>query len=293
MLVFLYRNPGHYQIFIGAFNLVSKNKFTKLNIKQKIYKLTSSIRECEKSLTAQGKTDTSDLDSYLKFLKEEEDHPKIKKALEIIQKHFLEINPGTPKTLIIKAYNLCFHELLDLLGEPIKEEYYEQNKVKFFDNKTEKKTFDTVAILDNIRSPFNVGSIFRTSDCLGIKELALCGITPHPPSAKIDRTSMGTNNIVEWKYFPDTQKAINFYREEGYKILGVETVENSTPVFDVDNFEKTALVFGNEEFGITEDILILCGGFIEIPLMGVKNSMNVANAFSIIGYEVMKKGLKS
>jgi len=270
--------------------MISKQKFTGLNIKQKIYKITSTIRECEKQASEKGIFDTENLNSYIKFMKEE-NHPKITKTLEIIEKHLSKIKDGDSISVKIKAYNLCFHELLDLLEKPVKEEYFENTKVKIFDRKNEKRIFDTVMILDNIRSPFNVGSMFRTSDCLGIKELALCGITPKPPQPKIDRTSMNTVDIVSWRYFQETEDAIKFYKNEGYEIYAVETATNSVPLFEIGNFDKKVLIFGNEEFGITEEIISLCNKVIEIPLMGIKNSMNVSNAFAIVSYEIMKKGI--
>lgn len=269
--------------------MIAQNKFIHLNIKQKIYKIAETIRSMEQKLKTDTTTNTPDfsvLDTYLSYIERDKNNRKINRTFEIINNYLIDRDNIIGNTNLVKQLNFCFHDLLALINESIGEKFY---KVKQFDNGGETIRFPTAAILDNIRSPFNVGNIFRSADSFGTGELALCGITPHPPSIKIDRTAMGTVDVMTWHYFEQTAQAIEFYRKRGYKIYAMETVEGATPFETITDFENTVFVFGNEEFGITEEMLALCDKVVEIGLVGSKNSINVANTFAVVAYKVMIK----
>jgi 23S rRNA (guanosine2251-2'-O)-methyltransferase len=269
--------------------MISKIKFGRLTVKQKIYKLTNAVREL--NFNDSGLSQTR-VNKYIEYMNLDDDE-LASKAVEICNKY---INPDNkPENTIspdiyIKNINFCFHELCSLIGRHQNEESFIDHRL--FDKKknmNERITSDTVIILDDIRSPFNIGSIFRSSECLGVREIALCGISPKPDSIKVKKTSMNTCDLVSWRYFGDTKTAINEYKLKGYEIYAVETLNKSIPVNEIILSGKNAFIFGNEEFGIAGEILNLCDGFIEIPMYGIKNSLNVANAFSIVAYEINKK----
>jgi tRNA G18 (ribose-2'-O)-methylase SpoU len=191
----------------------------------------------------------------------------------------------------IRELNLCFHSLSVLIGEVVNEDNYVNSRQQYFDRDCPSHRFEVAGILDNLRSPFNVGSIFRSADSLGCKELALCGITPRPDSTKMERTAMGSTEFIPWRYYQETRNAIAHYRSVGYRILAVEKLPGAVIYWNNPAWEHAAFVFGNEEFGMTEETAALCDSILEIPQMGVKNSMNVGNAFSVIMAEGMRQNL--
>ena len=137
-------------------------------------------------------------------------------------------------------------------------------------------------VLDNVRSAQNVGSIFRTSDAFLIEKIYLCGITPTPPSNEIRKSALGSTNSVEWIYKQETEEAINQLKQDGYHIVGVEQVENSSTL---DNFkikEPIALIFGHEVDGICQKIIDKCDDVIEIEQFGTKHSLNISVCAGIV-----------
>ena len=263
---------------------ITKQKFKKLNLKQKIYKIITEIRLAENNLKQNNDPDLTNLYRYLDFLKEENEHKKLLELFKILKKHeIFHFEDIANKKQRIKCLNFAFHDLLKLIQTEISEKFF---SVKIFD-RPQRTIFDVVAILDDIRSPFNVGSIFRTADAFGLKSLALCGITPKADSLKVQRVSMGTEKWIENKYYSFTKQALLKYRKLGYKIYAVETIKNAISLSKLNDFQKPAFIFGNEEFGITDDTLALADEIIEIPVFGKKNSINVANAFAIVMYHVI------
>uniref|UniRef100_UPI004049F756 RNA methyltransferase n=1 Tax=Ignavibacterium sp. TaxID=2651167 RepID=UPI004049F756 len=144
-------------------------------------------------------------------------------------------------------------------------------------------------ILNSIRSSYNVGSIFRTSDGAMIEKLYLCGYTPHPPKKEILKTALGATESVNWEYVKDPLAVINDLKSKGIKICALELTENSKPYYDLTkNDFPIALVVGNEISGISQDILDQCDLSIEIPQYGIKQSLNVAVAYGIAIFEMRK-----
>jgi len=150
-----------------------------------------------------------------------------------------------------------------------------------------------VIILDNIRSMHNVGSVFRTSDAFLVNSIVLCGFTPRPPHRDINKTALGATETVHWQYKNSTLEAVEDLKKEGYKIYGIEQVDNSIALedFSFDRKEKIAIVLGNEVEGVDEEILKLCDGSIEIPQFGTKHSLNVSVAAGIVIWELSKRYL--
>ena len=139
-------------------------------------------------------------------------------------------------------------------------------------------------VLDNVRSLYNVGSLFRTCDAFRVERVILCGITATPPNAEIHKTALGAEYSVEWEYTDDTLKAVNKLHDEGYVVLAVEQCEGSTMLTDfIPNYSrKYAVVLGNEVKGVRQDAIDICDGCLEIPQYGTKHSLNVSVTAGII-----------
>ncbi len=142
--------------------------------------------------------------------------------------------------------------------------------------------FPVVALLDNIRSAYNVGSMFRTAACAYILELGLCGITAHPPHPKLEKTALGCERLIPWKYFPSTVEGVEYYKRAGFKVVALEITKNSKPIQNLKPSDfPLALVVGNEVWGVEDDVLKVVDDVVEIPLYGEKESLNVAIAFGV------------
>ena len=152
-----------------------------------------------------------------------------------------------------------------------------------------------VVVLDHVRSLYNVGSVFRTSDAFLVKGICLCGITARPPHPEIHKTALGAEESVEWKYFERTQDAVKWLKEEGYTVLAIEQCEGSTMLQDFlpDKDKKYAVILGNEVKGVQQEVVDMCDGCIEIPQFGTKHSMNVSVTAGIIIWSIADRFLLS
>ena len=135
-----------------------------------------------------------------------------------------------------------------------------------------------VVVLDHVRSLYNVGSVFRTSDAFRVNEVILCGITAIPPHTEIHKTALGAEESVAWRYFKDTMEAVHTLRAEGYTLLAIEQCEGSTMLqdFHPDDTKRYAFILGNEVRGVQQSVVDVCDGCLEIPQFGTKHSMNVS-----------------
>jgi 23S rRNA (guanosine2251-2'-O)-methyltransferase len=142
------------------------------------------------------------------------------------------------------------------------------------------------AYLDNIRSVFNVGSIFRSADGCGIERIHLGGITPSPVHPHMKKTALGADTSVAWEQHWDGLDAVRSLKEKGVQIVGLEYTNRSTPLFDlkIPIGIPHLLIVGNENYGIDPGILDECNQLVHIPMSGMKESLNVAIAFSIAAY---------
>jgi len=142
-----------------------------------------------------------------------------------------------------------------------------------------------VVLLDNIRSAWNVGSIFRSADGFGYDHVYLCGITPTPENEAVTKTSLGAEDTVTWSYHRDAVKLVNGLKKEGWIINALEDDARATSIHTrEDGPKKTALILGNEVTGVDPDLLDLCNEIYYIPMRGKKKSFNVAIAFGIAAY---------
>lgn len=148
-----------------------------------------------------------------------------------------------------------------------------------------------IAVLDNIRSMHNVGSVFRTADGFLLEAICLCGYTPQPPHRDIHKTALGATETVDWLYYPTTKEAVVALKEKGFKVYGVEQAADSIMLdnLSIPADEKIAVVFGNEVEGVDQEVLRMCDGCIEIPQSGTKHSLNISVAAGIVLWELFKK----
>jgi len=143
-------------------------------------------------------------------------------------------------------------------------------------------------ILDNVRSLYNVGSIFRTSDAVGIEKLYLCGITGTPPRAEIHKAALGSEKSVPWENFKNPVKIVTQLKKRGFKIVILEHTDSGV-LYNQAKFEfPLCLVVGHEITGVSDEIVALADMAIEIPMVGIKQSLNVAVAYGVAIYEIIK-----
>ena len=150
----------------------------------------------------------------------------------------------------------------------------------------EAKKTPLVLVLDDVRSMYNVGSVFRTGDAFRIEALYLCGISATPPATEIHKTALGAEDSVEWQHFDSALEAVKRLKENGYVVLAVEQCEGSTKLheFTPEQDKKYAVVLGNEVKGVHQDVIDACDGCLEIVQLGTKHSMNVSVTAGIIMY---------
>lgn len=147
-----------------------------------------------------------------------------------------------------------------------------------------------VAVLDNIRSAMNVGSVFRTADAFAIEKIIICGISATPPNREITKTAIGATESVVWEYIENVSDAVAQLKNEGYTIAGIEQTDASVLLTDYTfKTEKIAVVFGNEVDGVSDEVINELDVCIEIPQFGTKHSLNVSVCAGIVLWELAKK----
>jgi 23S rRNA (guanosine2251-2'-O)-methyltransferase len=163
------------------------------------------------------------------------------------------------------------------------------NRITPEEFKRSKKT-PLIAVLENIRSAYNVGSVFRTADAFLLEAIYITGYTCTPPHKEIKKTALGAEETVEWKHFASAAEAIIQLKQSGYKVYAVEQVVNSIMLHEVafTPTEKVAVIFGNEVSGVELETIKLCDGCIEIPQFGTKHSLNIATAAGVVLWEIIR-----
>lgn len=153
-----------------------------------------------------------------------------------------------------------------------------------------------IVVLDDVRSLYNVGSVFRSADAFRIEAIYLCGITATPPNAEIHKTALGGEDSVDWKYFERTEDAIEDLHKKGVFVYSVEQVEHSTKLHTLNlNAESTtnnshyAIIMGNEVKGVKQSVVDMSDACLEIPQFGTKHSLNVSVTAGIVIWEFAKQ----
>lgn len=147
-----------------------------------------------------------------------------------------------------------------------------------------------IAVIENVRSAYNVGSLFRTADAFLLESIYITGYTAKPPHKEIKKTALGAEDSVDWQYFPTASEAIIQLKKNGYKVYAVEQVMNSSPLqkMEFKKDEKIAVIFGNEVTGVEQETIQQCDACIEIPQLGMKHSLNIATAAGVVLWEIVR-----
>ena len=143
-------------------------------------------------------------------------------------------------------------------------------------------------LLENVRSAYNVGSIFRTADGMGAKKIYLSGYTCFPPQKDLSKTALGSENAVDWEQDDNPIKMAQKIIDKNIKLVLLEHTYNSKSLYEYDWDFPICIVLGNEVDGVSEELIKMCNLHLEIPMRGIKQSLNVATAAGIIGYEALR-----
>lgn len=154
-----------------------------------------------------------------------------------------------------------------------------------------------VVVLDDVRSMYNVGSVFRTADAFRVEAIYLCGITAQPPHPEIHKTALGAEDTVAWRHFPTALQAVQSLKQQGYTVYSIEQCEGSTMLNEMSNVKcqmstdnpRFALILGNEVKGVHQEVVDASDGCIEIPQFGTKHSLNVSTTAGIVIWEFAKR----
>jgi tRNA G18 (ribose-2'-O)-methylase SpoU len=162
-----------------------------------------------------------------------------------------------------------------------------QKKKKSADEVRKMPRTPIYVIADNVRSLYNVGSIFRTCDGIMAKKLYLCGITGIPPRREIEKTSLGACDVVPWEYRENSADLVKELKKSGIKIVSLELTEPEEHFIEAIYSFPAAIVLGHEINGISDEIIELTDKAVKIPMLGMANSLNVASAFSAAAYQML------
>lgn len=155
----------------------------------------------------------------------------------------------------------------------------------------EAKKLPLTVVLDDVRSLYNVGSVFRSSDAFRVEAVYLCGITATPPHPEIHKTALGGEDSVAWRYFNTATEAVQLLHDEGVTVYSIEQVEGSTKLqnLQLDTDKRYAVVLGNEVKGVHQEVVDMSDGCLEIPQFGTKHSLNVSVTAGMVIWEVAKQ----
>ena len=164
---------------------------------------------------------------------------------------------------------------------------------KTVDEFRQSEKIPVIVVLENIRSAYNVGSVFRTADAFLLDAIYICGYTCVPPHKEIKKTALGAEETVTWKHFENASLAILELQETGYTVFAVEQAQGSTKLNDIKYKagDKMAVIFGNEVSGVEQNTILQCAGCIEIPQLGMKHSLNIATAAGVVLWELVRAHL--
>ncbi|MGN1376379.1 MAG: RNA methyltransferase [Prevotella sp.] len=141
-----------------------------------------------------------------------------------------------------------------------------------------------IVVLDDVRSLYNVGSVFRSCDAFRVEAVWLCGITATPPHTEIHKTALGAEDSVQWRHFDTAEEAVRELHDNGYEVMAVEQCEGSTQLntFKPERNKRYAIILGNEVKGVHQSVIDIADGCIEIPQYGTKHSLNVSVTAGIV-----------
>jgi tRNA G18 (ribose-2'-O)-methylase SpoU len=146
-----------------------------------------------------------------------------------------------------------------------------------------------VLVSDNVRSMHNIGSLFRTADCFRVAHIHLCGLSPLPGAAEIEKTALGATESVAWTHWNSTLECLESLKKQGYRLAALEQATNSIDLRHYEPKGPTALVLGHEVKGVDLEVLLACDDVIEIQQFGTKHSLNVSVSAGLAIYDLHTK----
>ena len=148
-----------------------------------------------------------------------------------------------------------------------------------------------IILLDNVRSLHNVGSAFRTADAFRVEKILLCGITGTPPNREIHKTALGATESVSWEYHESSKDAAGALKKAGWKLIALEQTSGSIHLqkFIPTANEKHCFIFGNEVFGVSDELIEIADVAVEIPQFGTKHSLNISVSIGIVMWDYFLK----
>ncbi|MFA6992181.1 MAG: TrmH family RNA methyltransferase [Candidatus Gracilibacteria bacterium] len=152
-----------------------------------------------------------------------------------------------------------------------------------------KKRNPIYALLDNVRSMYNVGAVFRTSDGVLLKKLYLCGITAAPPRKEISKTALNADEVVPWEYCDNAVSIVKKLKKQGVKIVAVELAHGAENYSKVRYKFPVCFIFGHEIYGVSDELMKFVDESVTVPMLGRANSLNVATCYGIIVYEALNQ----
>ena len=140
-------------------------------------------------------------------------------------------------------------------------------------------------LVENVRSVHNVGSIFRSADGFGAEKIYLTGYTAHPPREDLHKTALGAEDAVQWEYYENPLDAAEVIKKQGIPLILIEQTKQSKSMYEIDWEFPLCFIVGNEVSGVSEDLSNMTNIHVELPMRGVKQSLNVSVAAGVVGYE--------
>ena len=254
----------------------STEKFKNFSYDSQVKALAKLLRELEYYISDSDKR--NDLISQIQKL-----HPFCRRPLPPKMDKLISSLPSDPFRLLRLLAD--YHQDITLKDSQIL--LYTGDGGRSSDPRYLARSSQVKLIVDNLRSVFNVGSLFRIAECLGISEIILCGISPGPEHPNMAKTALGTTERIAWRHIDQTKDAILQLKDMGYKIYALETAEPSASVYESSFDLPIALVVGNEALGIDPQILKICDAIVHLPVLGWKNSLNVSVAAAITLYQIV------
>lgn len=259
--------------------MISRSKFNKLKKITKYFRIASELKSVRDCLVLNETPDMSVLYEYTAYLCESGESEFTD---ELAQIALLK-----DRRILLEKIHFLYHRIRDHFG-------YSDNETGFNKSSQDSRLSklpqtELVVILENLRSAHNTGSIIRSCECFGVKELIFCGITPGPDNERVKKTAKGTEANIKIARFNTISEAVTYLRTQNYEIIGAETGKGSVNLKDYQPEKRTAIIFGNEELGLTSEAAGLCDCMVSIEMRGKKNSLNVANCASIFIYDFTGK----
>lgn len=248
---------------------------------ESLHKQVQSFLPRIKELNANQKTDSSEWLDILNQFREFEfsDQPTLRKLFEVSQRFSKVIDERHLLNLIVPLERWLDRNVTDA------EILVHESDLKA----PRATTMPLIVIADHLRSAFNMGSIFRTSDTVGAEKIITCGYSPTPENSKVRAAALGAESLVPHHHEESVADAIASVKKNQYTVVALETAEPSTSLFDFKIPERVAVVLGNERFGLDQKVLKSCDEIVSIPVFGHKNSLNVGISFSVFAFEMRRQ----